>query len=221
MLDGVPHVVGDHQGGQVVLFNDAVRGVQYLGGSLGVQSRRVLVQKQQLGLNEGGHQQRQCLALAAGQEAHLAGEPVLQPQVQDLQPLNVLLPLCLGDACPQGAALAPAGGQCQIFLDLHGGGSAQHGVLEHPADVFGPLVLRHVGQVHAADGNAAGVHRPHAGHGIEQGGLTGAVAADDGDKVAVVQMQGKAPQGGLFVDGAGVEGFPDVFDLKHLRHLLS
>ena len=205
----------------MVLFDDAVCGVQYLGGGFGVQSRRVLVQKQELRLDEGGHQQRQRLALAAGQKAHLAGEPVLQAQVQNFQPLDVLLSLRLGDAGAQRARLAAAGSQGQVFFDLHGGGGAHHGVLEHTADILGPLMLRHVGQVHTANGDAAGIHRPHAGHGVEQSGLAGAIAADDGDEVAVVQVQADAPQGGLFVDRAGVEGLPDILYVKHCGHLPS
>ena len=78
--------------------------VQHLGGSLGVQGGGVLVQQQQLGLLQGGHQQGQRLALAAGEQAHLGGQPVLQAQIQDLQQLPVLLPLGLGDAGAEGAA---------------------------------------------------------------------------------------------------------------------
>ena len=71
--------MGDHEGGEVVLRHDLVREGKDLGGGLGVESGGVLIEKQQLRLLEGGHQQRQGLALAAGEQAHLGGEPVLQP----------------------------------------------------------------------------------------------------------------------------------------------
>ena len=62
----------------MVLRHDLVREGQDLGGGLGVESGGVLVQEQELRLLEGGHQQRQGLALAAGEQTHLGGEPVLQ-----------------------------------------------------------------------------------------------------------------------------------------------
>ena len=205
----------------MILFHQPVRGVQHLGGSFGVQCRGVLVQQQQVGLDEGGHQQRQRLALSAGEKSHLAGQPVLQAQAQDLEMLDVACPLRLGDAPGQPPGLAPPGGQGQIFLDLHGGGGAHHGVLEHPADIGGPLVLRHMGQVHAVDGDGAGVHRPYAGHGVEKGGFACAVAADDGAEISVIQRQADAPQSLLFIDRSGVEGLPNILDLKHAGSLHS
>ena len=45
VLDGIPHIMGNHQGGQVVFMDDLVGQLQDLGRSLGVQRRRVLVQK--------------------------------------------------------------------------------------------------------------------------------------------------------------------------------
>ena len=37
VYDGVLHIVGDHQGGQLILANDAVGGVQYLGRGFRIQ----------------------------------------------------------------------------------------------------------------------------------------------------------------------------------------
>ena len=51
--DGVLHVVGDHEGGEVVLLYDLVGQSQHLVGGLGVQSGSVLVQQQQLRLLQG------------------------------------------------------------------------------------------------------------------------------------------------------------------------
>ena len=65
--------------------------------------------------------------------------------------------------------------------------------------------------------DGAGVNAPYAGHGVEQGGLAGAVTADDGDKVAVGQGETDAPEGLFFVDGAGVKGLVDIPNLKHGR----
>ena len=132
-----------------------------------------------------------------------------------MEQLLILFLLRLGDAPFQTTALAPAGRQRQIFNDLHGGRGAHHGVLEHAADELGPLELRQAGHIGAADGDGTGIHGEGASHGVEHGGLAGAVAADDGAEVAVVQGQADAPEGLLFVDGPGVKGLPDLFDLKH------
>ena len=215
MGNSVPHIVGDHQRGELVSLDDFLGGVQHLGRRLGVQGGGVLIQQEELGLLEGGHQQCEGLALASGEKAHLGGEAVLQAQVQDLEQLPVALPLRLGDAGAEGAGLAAAHGQGEILLDLHGGGSAHHGVLEHPSDEFGPLVLRESGYVRSVDGDAPLVHLPHPRHRVEEGGLSRAVSADYRDKIAVVQGEGHAVEGCFFIDCPGVKGFIDVLDLKH------
>ena len=205
----------------MILRHKLVGQLQHLGGGLGVQSSGVLVQEQELGLFQRGHQQRQRLTLAAGEKAHLAGEPVLQAKAQTAEHLLVPVLLGLGKAPPKPPLLTPAGRQGQILHDLHGGRGAHHGVLEHPADEGRPPVLRQVGDIGAADGDGALVHRPGAGHGVEHGALSGAVAADDGAEVPLVQGEAHPPQGLLLVDGPGVEGLPDLLNLKHLRRLPS
>ena len=62
----------------------------------------------------------------AGQQAHAGGQAILQAQVQALEQFTVALPLGLGDADPQAAALAAPGGQSKVLLDLHSGGGAGH-----------------------------------------------------------------------------------------------
>ena len=186
MGNGVLHVVGDHHGGQILIPDDAVGGVQHLLCGLGVQCRRVLVQQQQLGLAQGGHEQGQCLTLAAGEQTDLGGQTVFQTQIQFLQQFPVVFPLCLGDAPLQATTGAAASGQSQVFVDAQDGSGAGHGVLEHTAQVCGALVLGHAGDVLTVDEDGAFVHRPHAGHGVQGGGFTGAVAADDGAEIPVV-----------------------------------
>ena len=71
-------------------------------------------------------------------------------------------------------------------------------------------MLRQAGNIHAVDHDAALVNGPYPGDGVEHGGFSRAVAADDGNEIAVVQVQVQPIQGHLFIDGFGVEGFPDV-----------
>ena len=67
----VVHVVGDHQAGQVVFGHDLFRQFQHLVRRGGIQGGGVLVQQQQFRRDQRGHQQGQCLALAAELQAQL------------------------------------------------------------------------------------------------------------------------------------------------------
>ena len=213
--NGVTHIVGDHHGGQVVLFHDPLGGFQHLCGGLGVQGSGVLVQQQQLRLLQGGHQQRQGLTLAAGEQAHLGGHPVLQSQIQDLQLLHVPLPVSARNALFQGPALAPTVCQGQILFDPHGGGRAHHGVLENTAQVHRPLEFGKPGDVLAVQDDGTRVHLDGTGYGVQHGRLARAVAADDGNKVSVVQCQIQPLQRRLRVDGARIEGLGYILDFQH------
>ena len=119
------------------------------------------------------------------------------------------------------AGLAAAAGQRQIFFNLHGGGGAGHRILEYAADVLGPLVLRQAGDINAVNDDLAAVHRPDTGHCVQRGGFAGAVAADHGDEVALIQMEGDAPERTFFVDRARVKGFVNVLNVKHWSALPS
>ena len=201
----------------MVLLYDPLGRLQHLGRSLGVKRRGVLVQKQQLRLLQSRHQQRQRLTLAAGQQTDLGGHPVFQSQIKNPQLLLIELPVRLGDAGPKGSGLAPACRQRKVFLDLHSRGSAHHGVLKHPADVLCPLILRQGGHIHAVNEDFTGVHLKHSGDGVEHGALARAVAADDGDEIALVHGQIQTVQRHLLVHRSGVEGLADIFQLQH-RH---
>ena len=215
MVDGVAHIVCDHQRGQPVFGHDAVGQLQHLGGGGGVECGGVLVEQEKLRLLQRRHQQRQRLALAAGQKADLGRHAVFKPKAQRRKLFAVQLALRLCHAPAERPPLAAAQGQRQIFLQLHVRGRAHHGVLEHAADEGGALVLRQIGDVRPAEHDRTAVHGPHAGHGVEQRGFSGAVSADDGDEIAVAQMQIEIDQRLFLVDGAGVEGFADVVDIKH------
>ena len=112
-------------------------------------------------------------------------------------------------------------GQRHILFNVHGRGRAGHRVLEHAADECRALVLGQVRDVSAVDDDLAGVDKERAGGGVEHRGLARAVAADDGDEVAVVQRQTQAVQRGFGVDGAGVKGLIKFLEFKHGRCLRS
>ena len=224
VLNGIAHVVRDHQRGELALAHDAVGELHDLGGGLRVECRGVLIEQQQLGALERCHQQRERLALAAGERRDLRGQAGLKAEAETAEQLAVLLLFLLRHAPGKTAALAAAGGEGEVLFDPHRGGGAHHRVLEHAADECRALVLGQVRDVGAVDDDLAGVDKERAGGGVEHRGLARAVAADDGDEVAVVQRQTQAVQRGLGVDGAGVEGLIKFLEFKHghcLRSLRS
>ncbi len=199
----------------MMLVHDTVRELQHLCGGGRIEGGGMLVQQEKLRLAQRGHQQGDRLALAAGEQADLGQQPVLQPEAKHLQPLTVLFGLFFGHLPAQAALLPAPAGQGEVFHQLHVRRGAHHGILKNAADQPGALVLGKGSDVIAVQENAPLVHRPDAGDGVEHGRLAGTVAADDGDKVAGVQMQGQLVQGKLFIDGAGVEGLADLTDVKH------
>ena len=95
--------------------------------------------------------------------------------------------------------------------EVHGGDS-----LDVVVDVVaGVHDLGQVGDVLAVDLDGAAVHGDAAADDVQHGRLAGAVAADDGDKLAVVYGKAEVLKQAHFVDGAGIVVFVDVIQLKH------
>ena len=106
-------------------------------------------------------------------------------------------------------------GEGKVLFNLHRGGRAHHGVLKDAADEGGALVLRKVRHVRTVDDDLAGVDEERAGGGVEHRRLARAVAADDGDEIAVVERDAQAAEGGLCVDRAGIKGLVEILEFKH------
>ena len=83
VADRVLHVVGDHESRQIVLLHDLIRKLQHLGGSAGVESCGMLIEQQELRFTQHRHQKCDRLALAAGKEADLGGQAVLEAEAQN------------------------------------------------------------------------------------------------------------------------------------------
>ena len=125
----------------MIFADDTIRGVEHFGSGFGIQGGGMLIQQQELRLDEGGHEQCQCLALTAGEQANLAGQPVFQTKPQGFQQFAVFVAFGLFDSGHQRAQLTAALGQGQVFFDAHGGGGAHHRILEYTADECSALVL--------------------------------------------------------------------------------
>lgn len=211
-LQGLVHIVGDHESGDMV-FRDGLTGdFQHLFCRGGVQSGGMLIQQKELRRLEGGHHQRQRLALAAGKQTHRLLHPILQAHVQ----LSQLFPE--GGLFRPGHMAEPAAGgrrQREIFLNGHVGCAAAHRILEQTADLAGALIFRQEGDISSVQINAAAVGEKAAADGVKESGFSCAVGADDGDEIPGEQVQAQALQGCLFIDGAGVEGLGYIFNLQH------
>ena len=222
-LQGVFHVVGDHEAGNALPLHDFPGEAEHLLRRGRVQCGGVLVQQEQLGGHHGGHEQCQGLPLTAGEEAHRLAHPVLQAHVQPGELLPEERLVGLGDPAEEGTLVLGGAeiGQGQVLLDGHVGGGAPHGVLEQTADLAAAAVGGQIGDVRPVQADGALVHKEVPRHGVEEGGLARAVGAHDGHEVSLGQSHGQAVQGLLLVDGAGVEGLGDLVQFQHLLLPLS
>ena len=112
----------------------------------------------------------------------------------------------------EGAAGLPCIGQGQILLNGHAGGGAPQGVLVETANVQRPPVVLLPSDVLLPQEDPAAVREDLAQNGIEQGGLTRAVGAQDSDELARRYLQGQAVQGQLLVDGTRLEPLGQLLD---------
>ena len=179
----------------------------------------MLVQQQELGGNEGGHEQGQRLPLAAGKQSHRLLHAVLKAHIQQRQLFAEHFLVLAGDAGEDGVGRGAGTqiGQRKVFLNGHVGCRALERVLKQVADDLAALVLRRKGDVLSAQQNAALVGNKAAGDGVEQGGFARAVGAHDGGKVPGFHVQADTVQGHFFIDRAGVESLVQIVQLKHFH----
>ena len=142
----------------MVLGDDLLGEFEHLGCGLGVERGGVLVEEEQLGLHQRGHEQGKRLALTAREQAGLGGEPVFKAKVQRPQQLAVVLTLDLADAPAEGAPLAAPGGEGKVLLDAHRRRRTHHRVLEYTADERCTFVLRQLGDVAPVYRDASGIN---------------------------------------------------------------
>ena len=210
--------MGNHQAGDVVFLHDVLRQLQHLFRRSGIQRRRMLIQQQHLRHVIGGHQQRQRLALSAGQQSHRLAHPVLQSHAQQTEPIPECLFICVGNP---GEPAAVSGCQRQVFLNAHVRRAAPHRVLEQPADLPCPLVFRHHGHVLSAQVDGSGIQHKASADRVEQGGFSRSVRADNAHKVPVLNLQGNINQCLLLVRRTGMEGFAYILQFQHQALLPS
>ena len=207
VLDGVAEVVGDHEGGELFLLHH-LAGEDHDGlCRLGVQGGGVLVQDEEVQRRHGRHEQRHGLPLAAGEGAHFHVELILQAQAQRGQLRAVEVDALAVDPKAQAKALALVVRQGHVFQHGQVGAGPQGGVLIHPADGGVALKVLLLADALAAHQHVAPVQGDGAAEDVQQRGLAGAVAAHDGDELAVVHGEVEVVEQGHFRHGAGVVDF--------------
>ena len=212
----IVHVVGDHQTGQVVFGHDLLCQLQHLIRCGGVEGGGMLVQQQQLGGDEGRHQQGQRLTLPAREQPHRLLHPILQPKAKLGEPFGKERAVLAGDAREgRGMPGRPQKGQRKVFLDRHMGSCAAQRVLKHPPDSLGALEIRQEGDILTVQRDRAGIGDELTGDGVEKRGFARAVGANDRGEIPLRQMKIHPLQRHLLIDGAGIEGLTDIFQLKH------
>ena len=175
----------------------------------------MLVQDQEFQGRQGSHQQGHRLALAAGEGAHLDVQLILQTQTQSGQLGPVKVHPLFVHALAQAEALALVVRQGEVLQHGQVGAGAQGRVLVHPANGGVPLKIPLLPDALAVHQHVASVQGDAAADDVQQGGLAGAVAPHDGDKLPVRHGQVQAVKELQLRDGAGVVDFGQVFDLKH------
>ena len=101
--------------------------------------------------------------------------------------------------------LAAAGGDGEVFLNLHVRGRAHHRILEHAADELRTLVLRPLRDVRARNLDFAFIDGIRARDGVHECRFAGAVAADDRDEIAGREMEAHISERDFFCDGVRIE----------------
>ena len=151
------------------------------------QAEGELVDHEQLGAGDERHAQGEHLLLAAGQ---VAGGLVAS-LAQDREELDGAGPGGLG-ALRVVLAPQPAG-QAQVLV--HGEGREDARPAGHLHDApGGDLVRRGVGDVGPVEDDRAAVGLDHAADGLQQGGLAGAVGAEQGHDLALVAPRRSTPK---------------------------
>ena len=207
--------MGDHERREVAFSDDAAGEVGDELGTLGVECGGVLVEEHDLGLREASHEQRERLALAAGEQTDASREAIVQTELQLGQFLLEEGAAAAIQSEAEPAGLAALVGHRKVLFDSEVRRGTRHGVLEDATHDLRALMLGKAGDICTSDGDSARVDGQAAGDGIKERRLARAVGTDDGHEVAGLQVQIDARERAAFVDGAGEEGLGNALNLKH------
>ena len=175
----------------------------------GGQTHGGLVQHQQAGLGHQGAAHGQHLLFAAGQGACHLSAALLQPGEALVHIRDAVIKLRRG---------AGEGSHLQVFLHRHL--EEDLPALRHQSQTLGDdLMGRGAPQALAQELDGAGMGGEQTCDGLQDGGLSGTVGADEGDYLPLIYLKGDVFDG---MDGAVID--VDALYLQHgvhIRPLLS
>src|SRR5690606_11930489 len=117
----------------------------------GVEGGGMFVEEEKGRSQPGGHEEREGLALAAGERADGVVEAVFESHAKRGDAGSEFVHEVAGERPGEPATTAAAGGEGEVFRDAHVGGGAAEGILEDAADEAGAFVLGPSGDVVAGD----------------------------------------------------------------------
>ena len=215
-VEGAFEIVGDHEGGDVVLVHDVVGQAHDGLGADWVEGGGVLVQEEHIGHDDGGHDEGEGLALAAGEGADFDVHAILKAHAKAGEVFAEEVAVFLRQREAQRPDAAGGVGESEVFLDGHVRRAAAQRILEEAADDARAFVRWQIGDVLPFEVDAPSIDEEIATDGVEEGGFPCAVGADDGDEIAFLDVQREAVEGFVDVAGACREGFFEFSQCEHL-----
>ena len=207
-----------HHAGDALFRHNLLCQRQHLFRCGRVQRGGVFVQQKQLWRHQRCHQQCQCLTLAAAQQANRLAKPVFQAKAQRRKLLAERRAVFRTDGGEHAAPLCRAQvGQRHILFNGHVRGRAFQGVLKQAAYLPRAFVVRHKGDIAPVQHHTAFVRVKFTGHSGHQSGFSRPVRANQGDKIAFLQVKAHIVQRLFLIYSAGVERFADMHKVKHGR----
>ena len=158
----------DHDGCQLLFTDDFARQLHDDFSSLGVQRRSVLIQNQKLNRGHRAHQQRHCLALAAGEVADRYAHLIFQTETKLGKHRAVFLCLFAVDTGEKVERLALVVCHRHVFQNGHRRTGAARRVLIDAADAAVAFVLRHMRNILVANHNFAFIDWDRTANDVEQ-----------------------------------------------------
>ena len=214
------HVVLDHQNGDAEQIAYVLDPEGHVVGLLDVEAGGRLVEQQQLGVGAERARQLRHLAHAVGQVDDEAVAVLLEvEELDDLLDRLAMLQLHAPDRGQEQQlgeeSRSLVGMACQQQVLQQRRVLEQLDVLEGACDAErGDAVRRHVGDVGAVEDQLAAGRLVDAAHQVEDGGLAGAVRADDGEDLALLDGEAHAVDR---LDAAEVDRQPVRLEEAHRR----
>src|SRR5690606_16145483 len=149
----------------------------------------MLVEQENFGAGQRGHDQRNRLPLTAGEQVHSVPHAVLKAKIELSDPLAKGRASLSVERKGQAASLSPSFGQSEVFLDAERAAASGQRVLKdarHKIGASGGRLSRHV---NAADRHLAGTCRHITGQHAEHGRLAGTVRADHRNEGALFVLE--------------------------------